>query len=88
MEYCVTVLEFAFFGSLTIFGIGAFLFLLTAINEINENLKSIDEHAQSKEEHSKLFKKLSGIIRGHSVVQELSEHRIFISSIDFETIKC
>lgn len=70
-EYFMTVYVFAFVGSSTAFGIGAFLFFLTAIKDLEENLKSIDEHAKSKEEeHSKISEQITGFIRKHSVVQE------------------
>lgn len=78
-QYIGSVFEFMYFGNITAFAIGVFLFFLTTINDIRGKLKSIDECAESKKNHLEISKHLIDFIRKHSIVQELSVNRVFFS---------
>lgn len=71
-EYLFTIYEFLYIGCMAMFGLGFFLFLLTAYEDINRNLRIINVNAKSKKKQSKIFKQLIGFIRYYSDVKQLS----------------
>lgn len=77
-QYIAAVFEFIYFGNMTTFAIAAFLLFLATINDIHENLKFIDECAESKRKYLEISKQLTGFIRRHSVLQELSVNKVFL----------
>lgn len=77
-QYVAALCEFIHFANLTAFGIGAFILFLAAMDDLKENLKSINEHADSTEHRLDIFKQLAAFTHRYSIVQELSLNLTFI----------
>lgn len=76
LEYVMTGYIFLFVGSITSFGVGAFLFLLSGCRDVLSNLHLINKMAKSKRLRAKSMQHVFAFIRLHSKMKQLCEFLI------------
>lgn len=71
--YLTTIYLFAFVGCLINFGLGIFLFAISAIDNIKNGLKSMNRAAAgTKQKQLQILKHLSYFVQCHSTIKKLS----------------
>ena len=71
-QYYTAIYLFRFVACLISFGLGIFLFAISATNDIKNDLKLMNDKAKTKRNRVRILKCLSSFVQFHSAVKKLS----------------